>query len=272
MKRTIVTRRLVGAGGVELDLAVRGEETPVLLILHLAVVTLGIGLPGLIEGLEVEQINTPVEHATDTSLPECFSILGTGLGSLVVRAAIGGPAGLTGDNVDLVGVVAGDLLDVLHGAGHVIEVGLVGLVGGSTLPVSKGVGQATERVSISGQSCRFLLHFHLHICHNGLLGEQGVASAVSKLIPALGGADKDSLRHIIHHMADISVELGSGQVTTVESLGSDGDRMDDVLITGDGLLDSSPVSLEGRLLQQIIGIGRLANPKEVKSVKKNSSD
>lgn len=237
-----------------------------LLILHLAIVALGIGLPGLVEGLKVEQVNTPVEHATDTSLPEGLSILGTGLGSLIVRAAIGGPAGLTGNNVDLVGVVAGDLLDVLHGAGHVIEVGLVGLVGGSTLPVSKGVGQATERVSISAQSCRFLLHFHLHICHNGLLGEQGVASAVSKLVPALGGADKDTLGHIIHNVADVSVELGSSQVTTVESLGPDGDRMDDILVTGNGLLDSGPISLEGGLLQKIIGIGRLAHPKEVKGL------
>lgn len=115
-----------------------------LLILHLAVVTLGIGLPGLIEGLEVEEVNTPVEHTTDTGLPELLSILGTGLGILVVGTAIGGPAGLTGDNVDLVGVVTGNLLNVLHGAGHVVEVGLVGLVGGSTLPVSKGVGQAME--------------------------------------------------------------------------------------------------------------------------------
>jgi hypothetical protein len=62
----------------------------VLLILHLAIVTLGIGLPGLIKGLEVEEINTPVEHTTDTSLPELLSILGTGLGILVVRTAIVG--------------------------------------------------------------------------------------------------------------------------------------------------------------------------------------
>lgn len=108
---------------------------------------------------------------------------------------------------------------------------------------------------------------HLHIFHNGLLGEQGVTGAVSELVPALGGTNKNTLGHIIHNVADISVELGTSQVTTVESLGSDGDSMNDVLVTGDGLLNGSPISLEGRLLQQVLSVGRLANPKKKKGEK-----
>lgn len=235
-----------------------------LLILHLAVVTLGVGLPGLIEGLEVEQVNTPVEHATDTSLPELLSILGTRLGLLIVRTAVGGPAGLTGDNVDLVGVVAGNLLNVLHSADHVIEVGLVGLVGSSTLPVSKGVGQAMTGSVLAHGVPVVLFHSNLHIFHDGLLGEEGVASAVGELVPALGGADKDTLGHVIHNVTDISVKLGSGQVTAVESLGSDGNGVNDIPITGDGLLDGGPIFLEGWLLQQILGISRLSDPKKDK--------
>lgn len=107
---------------------------------------------------------------------------------------------------------------------------------------------------------------HLHIFHNGLLGEEGVSGAVSKLVPALGGANKNTLGHIIHHVADISVELGTSQVTTVEGLGSDGDSVNDVLVTGDSLLNGSPILFEGRLLQQVLSVGRLANPKERKKV------
>jgi hypothetical protein len=61
-------------------------------------------------------------------------------------------------------------------------------------------------------------------------------------------------------MLDVGVELGSGQVTAVESLGANGDGVNDVLVTGDGLLDGGPVLGEGRLGEQVVGIGRLADP------------
>jgi hypothetical protein len=80
--------RLFGAAGVELDLAVGSEQTPVLLVHGLAVVTNTGGLPGLIEGLEVEQVDAPGEHAADTSFPELLGVVGTGLGSLVVGTTI----------------------------------------------------------------------------------------------------------------------------------------------------------------------------------------
>jgi hypothetical protein len=63
-------------------------------------------------------------------------------------------------------------------------------------------------------------------------------------------------------MLDVGVELGSGQVTAVESLGANGDGVDDVLVTGNGLLDGGPVLGEGRLREQVIGIGGLADPVE----------
>lgn len=80
--------RLFGAAGVELDLAVGGEQTPVLLVHGLAVVTNTSRLPGLIEGLEVEQVDAPGEHAADTGLPELLGVVGTGQGSLVVGTTI----------------------------------------------------------------------------------------------------------------------------------------------------------------------------------------
>jgi hypothetical protein len=84
----VPTVRLFGARGVELDLAVGGVQTPVLLVHGLAVVANGVRLPRLIEGLEVERIDAPREHSADTILPESLRILGAGLGSLVVRSAV----------------------------------------------------------------------------------------------------------------------------------------------------------------------------------------
>lgn len=76
------------ASGVELDLAVRSAETPVLLVHGLAVVTGAVGLPGLVVGLEVEQIDAPGEHAADAGLPEGLGVVGAGLGGFVVGATV----------------------------------------------------------------------------------------------------------------------------------------------------------------------------------------
>jgi hypothetical protein len=80
--------RSVGTGGVELVLAGSSAETPVLFVHSLAIVANAVGLPGLIKGLEVEQVNTPGKHATDTGLPEGLSISGTSLGSVVIRTTV----------------------------------------------------------------------------------------------------------------------------------------------------------------------------------------
>jgi hypothetical protein len=94
------------------------------------------------------------------------------------------------------------------------------------------------------------------------LGEEGISSTIGKLVPAVSGADKDTLGNTLHDVADIGVELRSSQVTTVESLRANGDGVNGFLITGDGFLDGGPIGLEGRLLQQVVLIGGLANPRE----------
>jgi hypothetical protein len=63
-------------------------------------------------------------------------------------------------------------------------------------------------------------------------------------------------------MADVGVELGSGQVSTVKGLGTDSDGVNDVLVTGDGLLNSGPIARKGRLGKEVVRVGGLANPKE----------
>jgi len=112
--------------------------------------------------------------------------------------------------------------------------------------------------------------FYLHIGHNGLLGEEIVTSTVGKLVPAVSGTDQDVLRDLIHDMADVGVELGSGQVTTVQGLGTDSDGVNDVLVTGNGLLNGGPIGREGRLGKQVVGIGGLANPIQQKTISKVS--
>ena len=57
---------------------------------------------------------------------------------------------------------------------------------------------------------------HLHIGHNGLLGEQIIAGTVGELVPAVGGTNKDTLGDTVHDMLDVGVQLGAGQVTAVE--------------------------------------------------------
>lgn len=81
---------LVGAGHVELALALVGQDTPVSLIHSLAVVTNARGLPGLVERLEIEDINSPSEHTTDSLLVVLLRVLGAGLGSCIVGSTIYG--------------------------------------------------------------------------------------------------------------------------------------------------------------------------------------
>lgn len=80
--------RLFRARGIKLRTAVIGEQTPVLLTLRLAIVTSAVRLPGLIKCLEVEEINAPVQHTTDTLLPEGLRILGASLSGLVIGTTI----------------------------------------------------------------------------------------------------------------------------------------------------------------------------------------
>lgn len=58
------------------------------LVLLLAVVALADRLPGLVERLEVEDIDAPGENAAHRFLPVPLGIFGLGHGSLVVGSAI----------------------------------------------------------------------------------------------------------------------------------------------------------------------------------------
>lgn len=74
------------AAHAELRRAVRGHSTPVRLVLSLAIVTDARRLLRLVEGLEVEDIEAPVEHAAHTLRPVRCGICGTCNGVLVVGA------------------------------------------------------------------------------------------------------------------------------------------------------------------------------------------
>lgn len=53
-----------------------------------------------------------------------------------------GPASFTSGELDLIRLVAGDVLDVLQGLEHVIEVGVGGVVKLLALPVREAIGEA----------------------------------------------------------------------------------------------------------------------------------
>lgn len=144
------------------------EQAPVRLVLHLAIITLAVGLPGLIEGLEVEDINTPVEHAADSALVVLLGVLGAGLSRAVVSATIyypvsfafqkvsfcqmsltRGPASFTSGELNLIRLVAGDLLDVVQGLEHIIEIGVGGIVELLALPVREAIGEAIICTSVN---------------------------------------------------------------------------------------------------------------------------
>lgn len=92
MKLTIYKSRSDSASsqlarGVELGLALSREHTPVGLVSRGTVVTNALGLPGLVVGLEVEDVHSPGEHAADALLEESLRVFGTGDSLAIVRAA-----------------------------------------------------------------------------------------------------------------------------------------------------------------------------------------
>lgn len=58
------------------------------LVSGIAVVTDALGLPWLVEGLEVEDVYTPDEQGADTPLVEFLGVLGASLCRAVVGAAV----------------------------------------------------------------------------------------------------------------------------------------------------------------------------------------
>ena len=127
---------LFRAARVELGLASGREQTPVLLIHGLAVVTNTVRLPGLVEGFKVEDVNSPRKQAANAVLVVLLCILSARLRSRVVGTAVcsqqsasmsqkrglhpqlskfgltSGPSGFTVQNTDTVSVVTSHLLNV----------------------------------------------------------------------------------------------------------------------------------------------------------------
>ena len=78
---------------VELWGSVGRERAPVFLAGGLAVITNGVSLVGLIERLEPEEVNAPVEQAADSGLPVRLHVVVACDGGTCIGATGAGPAG-----------------------------------------------------------------------------------------------------------------------------------------------------------------------------------
>ena len=138
-----------------------------------------------------------------------LSVLGTSLCAFVVVTTISGPASLAVPELEAI-EGAGQVLDVAEGLLDVVEVGLGGT--GTdivTLPVSEGVG-----------------HEQLHAAL-----DEGVSSAIGKLVPAVGETDKGA-RQRFADVVDLLEKLLASEVTAVKSLRADSHTVDLVLVLG----------------------------------------
>lgn len=79
---------ILRASDVKLGLAISSEHTPVLLVSSLAVVTDRGWLPGLVEGLEVEDVETPGKSSADALVVELLSVGSAGDGLTIRGTAI----------------------------------------------------------------------------------------------------------------------------------------------------------------------------------------
>jgi hypothetical protein len=109
----------------ELGLTVRSHSTPGSLIRNIAVVTDGSRLPRLVESLEVESVEAPVEQGAEAVLVKVLSIVQTTFGVLVVGADCSRPAGLAVPDLGLLVGAAGYFLDVRDSLVHVVEVNVL---------------------------------------------------------------------------------------------------------------------------------------------------
>ncbi len=78
---------------VEFRLAGAVERAPMLLAGYLSIITDGIGLVRLIEGLKPEEIDAPIQKAADSGMPVGFHVVVACFGSAGVGAAGAWPAG-----------------------------------------------------------------------------------------------------------------------------------------------------------------------------------
>lgn len=207
----------------------------------LAVVAGGVRLPGLVEGLEVEGVDAPVEGtaAGRKLLVTCIChvkmwgghlhslvvvglcVLSAGLCAAVVVTAVGGPASLAVPELEAV-ERALDVLDVAQSLLEVIEVGLDSAVADVVaLPVSESVGKEELDAAV----------------------DESISSAVGELVPGIGGTN-GSAGESVSDVVDLLEELLACEVAAVEGLGADGHGVDLVLVLGNVGGESLLVRLE----------------------------
>ena len=80
--------RVVTAEVGEDGVAVGIVRPPVLLISGLAVKTIAVGLPWLLEGLEIEDIEVPIKRSADTVGEEVLGVLGRGDSGALFRGVV----------------------------------------------------------------------------------------------------------------------------------------------------------------------------------------
>jgi hypothetical protein len=116
------------------------------LISSRAVLSDAVWLAWLIKGLEVEDVDAPIEEAAHRALPVGDRIVGAGDGDSVAGASVGRPAGLAVPEFGR-GGRAGNALDALEGLHNVIKVGGRCVADFLGLPVGEGVDEAEGIVS-----------------------------------------------------------------------------------------------------------------------------
>lgn len=116
-----------------------------------------------------------------------------------------------------------------NGLGHVVEVDLGGVLDVGALPVGEGVGQDQVDAAL----------------------DDGIAGAISPLVPRIGSADLGALGQHGADVVDLLEQLLAGEVAAVQRLGADGDGVDLVGVLVGG------VRLEGLLvgLERLVDIG-----------------
>jgi hypothetical protein len=80
------------------------------------------------------------------------------------------------------------------------------------------------------------------VCNASL--DDGIRSAIGKLVPAVHGTDGD-LGELVLDLVDALQKLLSSDVSAVQALGADSDGLNDVFVSGDGVLEGVEVLVEG---------------------------
>ena len=149
-------------------------------------------------------------------LVEVLSVAQSTLRLVVISALNSWPSSLAVPNLGLLVRTTSNLLNMCNGLVHIVKVDVGGILAGRALPEGEGV----DHDDIGGTN-------------------DGVASAVGKLVPGVRGADLDALRQLALDNADLLLQLRASEVAAVQGLGADSDSVDRVSVgagdVGDGL-------------------------------------